>query len=269
MPAETILLLAGTAEGNVLAARIAAERPEDRLVTSLAGRTKAPRRPAGEVRIGGFGGVEALAAFLADEAATRLVDATHPFAAGMARHARAAALQAGVPRLKLLRPAWAAAQGDRWTEVSCLGAARDALPPGARPFLALGGQHLAPFRHRPDLSCILRMVDPPEAPLPFPADLVIGLPPKDAADEEALFRRYGVTHLVCRNSGGEASFAKLEAARRLGLPVVMISRPAPPDGPLAGSIDEVLAWLGRDLTAPPCDGGAGREPQPDRRDGNR
>ncbi|WP_082536874.1 MULTISPECIES: cobalt-precorrin-6A reductase [unclassified Aureimonas] len=269
MPVETILLLAGTAEGHALAERIAGDRPESRLITSLAGRTKTPRLPAGEVRIGGFGGVEALAAFLTAERVTRLVDATHPFAAGMARNAAQAADRTGTPRLKLLRPAWVPGPSDRWREVSCLGAARDALPPGARPFLALGRQHLAPFRHRSDISPVLRMVDAPEEPLPFPAELVLGLPGLNAADEIALFERYGVTHLVCRNSGGAASFAKLEAARALGLPVILIERPKPPEGPLAAGIEEVLAWLGEGLTAPPCGGDAGHGPGSDRRDGSR
>ncbi|KQT46218.1 cobalt-precorrin-6X reductase [Aureimonas sp. Leaf454] len=243
MPAETILLLAGTAEGRALAERISEERPDSRLVTALAGRTLFPKRPAGEVRVGGFGGAEGLARFLLAEGVTRLVDATHPFAAGIARNAAQAASGTGVPRLKLLRPAWTPGARDRWTPVSCLGAARDALPEGARPFLALGRQHLAPFRHRSDLRPVLRMVDPPEEPLPFLADLVLGLPSADPVEEIALFRRFGVTHLVCRNSGGDASSAKLVAARRLGLPVVIVARPVSPPGPTVSELQEVLDWL--------------------------
>ena len=94
--------------------------------------------------------------------------------------------------------------GDNWIDVDCLGAARDALPVGARPFLALGRQHLAPFAHRPDLMPVVRMIDPPEPPLAFSAEIVLGRPSADAETEAALLRRLAVTHLVCRNSGGAA-----------------------------------------------------------------
>ncbi|WP_082652388.1 cobalt-precorrin-6A reductase [Aureimonas sp. AU12] len=244
MRGEAILLLGGTTEAVILARRIAGERPGDRLVTSLAGRTLAPDRGEGETRTGGFGGAAGLAAFLREERITRLVDATHPFAAGISRNAAAAATEAGIPRIALLRPPWMRAAGEHWIEVACLGAARDALPLGARPFLALGRQHIAPFRHRPDLAPVLRMVDPPAEPLPFTATLILGKPGASVEAEAALLRDHAVTHLVSRNSGGTRSHAKIAAARRLGLPVVMIARPPEPDGPLARGIDEVMAWLG-------------------------
>ena len=245
MPREAILLLGGTAEASALAARIAAERPADRLVLSLAGRTRAPALPAsGEVRIGGFGGAEGLAAFLAGEGVTRLVDATHPFAAGISRNAAKAASLAGVPRIALLRPPWEARPGDRWEDAACVGAARDGLPWGARPLLALGRQHLAPFAARADLAPVLRMVDDPGDLMPFPCDLVVGKPSPDWREEAALFVRLGITHIVCRNSGGAISYAKVEAARHLGLPVLMIRRPPPPAAPLAGSVEAVMVWLG-------------------------
>lgn len=244
MTGEAILLLGGTAEAAILARRIAGERPGDRLVTSLAGRTLAPDRGEGETRIGGFGGAGGLAAFLRAERITRLVDATHPFAAGISRNAAAAASEAGVPHIALLRPPWEREAGEHWIEASCLKGARDALPLGARPFLALGRQHIAPFRHRPDLAPVLRMVDPPAGPLPFTATLILGRPGASAEAEVALMRDHAVTHLVSRNSGGARSHAKIAAAGLLGLPVVMIARPPEPDGPLARGVEAVMAWLG-------------------------
>lgn len=246
MQSETILILGGTAEASILAGRIAARWPDRRLIVSLAGRTKSPALPTGEVRIGGFGGAEGLAAFLRAEAVTRLVDATHPFAAGISRNAAKAAGIAGTPRLALVRPAWTPLPGDRWIEVDCLGAARDALPANARAFLALGRQHLAPFGRRPDLRLVVRMIDPPEPPLPFPAEIVLGKPSGNPDAEAALLRETRATHLVCRNSGGSASYAKIEAARRLVLPVVMIARPPEEPGERAETVDAVMAWLDRD-----------------------
>lgn len=218
------------------------EHCPQKLVLSLAGRTREPDLPLGiEARIGGFGGATGLAAWLRAERITHLVDATHPFAAGISRNAAEAATEARVKRLALHRPGWDAAPGDAWHRVACLKAAADALPQDARPFLALGRQHIAPFRQRPDLRPVLRMVDQPEG-LPFAADLVLGKP-GNADAEAALFEGLGVTHLVCRNSGGQASYAKLAAARALGLPVILIDRPPPPPPPLAGSVAEAAAWL--------------------------
>ena len=242
MPAETVLILGGTAEASALARRIAGERPGDRLIVSLAGRTKVPMPTAGESRIGGFGGAMGLAEYVCAENVTRLVDATHPFAVGMSRNAARAADLTGVPRIALVRPTWEPVAGDRWISADCLAAARDALPDGARPFLALGRQHLAPFAMRTDLAPVLRMVDAPED-LPFPADVIVGKPDSDWQTEAALLARLGVTHLVCRNSGGAASYAKVEAARRLGLPVVMIQRAAAPAPPVVASLAEVMNWL--------------------------
>ena len=244
MPIETVLILGGTAEASALAKRVAGERPGDRLIVSLAGRTKAPRLAAGESRIGGFGGAMGLAEYIGAQGVTRLVDATHPFAVGMSRNADKAASLTGVPRIVLVRPAWAAVEGDQWIAAACLGAARDALPDGARPFLALGRQHLAPFATRPDLNPVLRMVDAPADALPFPSEVILGKPASDWQAEAALFTRLGVTHLVCRNSGGAASHAKVEAARRLGLPVVMIDRAAAPAPPIATDVAAVMDWLG-------------------------
>ncbi|BDA82594.1 precorrin-6A reductase [Aureimonas sp. SA4125] len=242
MPAETILVLGGTAEAAALARRIALERPADRLIVSLAGRTKALAPSPGESRIGGFGGSMGLAEYVCAESVTRLVDATHPFAVGMSRNAEKAAALTGVPRIALVRPAWEAIEGDRWIAADCLAAARDALPAGARPFLALGRQHLAPFAARPDLAPVLRMVDASDD-LPFPAEVILGKPDSDWQVEAALLTRLGVTHLVCRNSGGAASYAKVEAARRLGLPVVMIQRAVPPAPPIVGDVAAVMDWL--------------------------
>jgi precorrin-6A/cobalt-precorrin-6A reductase len=196
-----------------------------------------------ETRIGGFGGVDGLAGFLKSQGVTHLLDATHPYAVGMSRNAALAARRVARPHAVFLRPAWERVDGDLWREVDCLRAARDALPRGARPFLALGSQHVAPFRHRPDLSPVLRQIDAPAEPLPFAARLVLGRPGTDPAEEAALFQAERVTHLVCRNSGGGRGYAKIAAARALGLPVILIRRPPEPDGPILRRLEDAMAWL--------------------------
>lgn len=238
---QTILLIAGTTEARALSRAIAREMPQARLIVSLLGATEKPAAYAGSVRTGGFGGIDGLADFLRREHVTHLIDAAHPFAAGIHRNAAAAASSAGVPHLAVIRPEWPSRPG--WQDFSCLGTASAALPFGSRPFLALGQRHLAPFRHRPDIAPVLRMADPSQAPLPFAARIIVGPPARTAAEEEALFRQHAVTHLVCRNSGGEAGAAKLDAAELLDLPVFMIRRPATLAGRHATSLNATLDWL--------------------------
>lgn len=226
MPAESperILILGGTAEARRAAERLVAEGHH--VTTALAGRTAEPALPPGEVRIGGFGGADGLAAWLRDNAIARVIDATHPFARRISQNAIRAATEAGVPLEQLGRPGWAPREGDNWTEVPSVKVAAAALPSGARAFLALGRQYLDAFEARNDCHLVIRMVDPPAGPLGFASyDLVLGKPSVEPEEEAALFRQHGVTHLVCRNSGGEAGYGKIAAARTLRLPVIIIAR---------------------------------------------
>ena len=221
----TVLLLAGTAEARALADELSGKVP---LIVSLRGVTGAPLDYAGDLRTGGFGGAEGLARYLRAEGIRAVVDATHPFAARMTANAAQACQSAGVPCLRLQRPAWPLQPG--WTEVADMAAAVAALPVGARVFLATGsGSDLAPIAVRPDLSALLRVIEKPEH-VPPNVDLLIARPPFGEADERALMAREGITHLVAKNAGGAAGHAKLGAADRLGMQVLLIRRPPLPDG---------------------------------------
>lgn len=222
-PKEKILILGGTREAAELAAELVAHGHD--VTTSLAGRTREPEPVAGSVRTGGFGGASGLAAYLRDHGFTRLIDATHPFARRISANAIEAAAMSGVPLEVRTREPWQRAAGDNWTEVATLEEARDVIPPGARVLLALGSQHIAPFASRADVHFVVRMVDAPTAPLALPDhELVLGKPGETAADETLLLKRYAITHLVCRNSGGARSHAKIKAARILALPVIILAR---------------------------------------------
>jgi precorrin-6A/cobalt-precorrin-6A reductase len=244
--ARPVLILGGTAEGRRLAAALA-EDARWHTITALAGRTGGPRLPPGAVRIGGFGGPDGLARYLTDQGIAAVIDATHPFAARMGANAAHACAATGTPRLRLERPGWVAdpAAGDRWTRVPDEAAAADAVRGAPSVFLALGRQALAPFAGLDGTArVVVRAVDPlpPESPLPR-AHAVLARGPFDEAGEVALLRDHGITVLVCRDSGGTEGRAKLMAARRLGVPVVMIDRPPRPPGPLVGTVAEALAWL--------------------------
>ncbi|TFW57765.1 cobalt-precorrin-6A reductase [Bradyrhizobium sp. MOS001] len=237
------LILGGTADASLLAAEIA--RAGIDAVYSYGGRTRAPADQPLPTRIGGFGGVSGLADYIRRERITHAIDATHPFAAEMSRHAVQACAQTGTPLIALERAPWTKAPGDTWIEVADVTAALAALPETpAKMFLAIGRQHIAPFASKPQHTYTLRFVDPPEAPLPFAADVIVSRGPFTFDGELEMMRTRGIAWIVARNSGGDGARAKIDAARMLGLPVIMIARPKLPERLRVESVAEIMQWLG-------------------------
>ena len=228
MTAATVLILGGTGEARELAGRLTGSGTAGlRVVSSLAGPAGPAARPAGEVRVGGFGGVAGLAAWLAGNGVTAVVDATHPFAAIMSADAAAASAEVPVPLLRVLRAPWAAAAGDRWHAVGSAAEAAAVLPAlGRRAFVTTGPRGLAAYAGVSGVSFLIRCADPPGGPLPADAEVLLAQGPYDAAAEAELMRSRGIDVLVTRNTGGDRTAGKLAAARQLGIPVVMVQRPA-------------------------------------------
>ncbi|MBZ8134970.1 cobalt-precorrin-6A reductase [Afifella sp. IM 167] len=244
-----VMILGGTAEAGELAARLAGDARLD-TVTSLAGLTRLPN-VSGHVRRGGFGGPDGLAQTLSTEGYDALIDATHPFAGQIARHAAEAAERAGVPRIKLVRPGFERLPGDHFIEVADMTEAAAAIPEGARVFLAAGRREARAFAGRKDLWCLVRMIEPPVAGEEMPrGEVILGRPPTDPEKEMALLAEHRIEWIVSKDSGGRAS-AKIEAARRLKIPVVLVRRPAPPSGPQAAQLEAILAWLEETLFPAP------------------
>jgi len=222
-----VLILGGTAEARVLAERLAA-RPGVRVTLSLAGRTRDPAPAPCVLRVGGFGGADGLAAYLTAEAVDALVDATHPFARRISASAANAARAASVPLIVVARPAWEPVAGDRWTRVPDMPAAARAIGelPAARVLLAIGRQEVAAFRAAPQHRYLVRSVEPPDpADLPPGAGTLLARGPFAEAEERALLETRGIEVVVAKNSGGEATYGKIAAARALGLPVIIVDRP--------------------------------------------
>ena len=212
---------------------------------SYAGRTGNPRAQPVPVRVGGFGGAEGLAAYLKAEKFTHLIDATHPFAAIISANAAVAAREAGVAHLMLTRPEWQAGQGDRWTHVPDIAGAIRALDgPPRRIMLALGRMHVEAFAAQPQHHYLLRFVDAPEA-LPSLPDhhLLVDRGPFTLDGDLALVRAHGIDLIVAKNAGGAGARAKIDAARVLGLPVIMIDRPPMPQAQSAHGLGDVLTWI--------------------------
>lgn len=236
-------MLGGTTEASALTAALAARGA--RTTLSYAGRVATPKAQPVPVRIGGFGGVDGLVAYLREQRVSHLIDATHPFAATMAAHAVAAAQTAGVAHVKLVRPRWQAGSGDDWRHVPDLAAAVDALAgPPRGVMLALGRIHVDAFAARPQHRYLLRFVDAPRVRPPLPHHrLVVDRGPFDAASDAALMQAHAIDLVVCKNAGGSGAEAKLVAARTLGVPVLMIDRPPLSVCTTADDVGTVLDWL--------------------------
>ncbi|MGL4967183.1 MAG: cobalt-precorrin-6A reductase [Inquilinus sp.] len=249
MAGRRLLILGGTTEAAALA-RSLAEAGDWEVTTSLAGRTRAPAALPGAVRVGGFGGADGLVAYLRAGQIDRVVDATHPFATTMSANAAAACAGAGVPLLRIERPAWIPVPGDRWIDVADAAEAADwlagALPAGSAVLLTLGRQDVAPFKRCPSLRFVLRSIEaPPAQDLPPDCQLLSERGPFTLAGERALIAQHGIRAVVAKNAGGDATAAKLAAAREAAIPLVMIRRPALPATPAVPDVAGALDWLSR------------------------
>ncbi|MGE5261364.1 MAG: cobalt-precorrin-6A reductase [Actinomycetota bacterium] len=244
-----ILILGGTAEARALAAALAGRK--DLAVTlSLAGRTADPLKQPVAVRSGGFGGAEGLAAYLRAEGIDLLIDATHPYAAAISANAAEAARVAQVKLIALRRPPWRKATGDLWTEVDTMEDAVKALGDAPRRvFLALGRKELRPFEAAPQHVYLVRSVDPVDPPLSVPYAIYrTARGPFSEDEDRALLERHRIDVIVAKNSGGEATYGKITAARTLHLPVIMLKRPALPEVEGAATIEDALRAIDHAIT---------------------
>lgn len=239
-----VLILGGTTEARRLA-ELLHGTPGLTLTSSLAGRVAGPRLPPGEVRVGGFGGAEGLAAWLREHGADVLIDATHPFAGTMSFHAARAAATAHVPLLALRRPGWVPADGDDWHDAGSLEEAARLLPAlGRRVFLTTGRMGLAAFAGLDELWFLVRSVDVPEAPHPARMEVVLDRGPFTLAGERELLSRHRIDVVVTKDSGGAATAPKLTAAREAGVPVVVVRRPPVPEGvPVVADPEAAARWI--------------------------
>jgi precorrin-6A/cobalt-precorrin-6A reductase len=245
-----LLILGGTSEASSLAAALGGRNIAP--ILSLAGRTGNPKPAPIPSRIGGFGGVDGLTEYLSCNAIDAVVDATHPFAEQISANAAAACAAARVPLLVFTRPPWRREPGDDWIEVDSVEAAVDALGKERRTVLLTQGRlQLAAFTRAPQHRYIVRAIDRPAEIDALPgAKLILARGPFALADEERLMRDEGVELLVSKNSGGAATYPKIEAARRLGLTVVVVRRPTEPNAETATELPAALAWIEAHRPAP-------------------
>jgi len=253
--AMRVLVLGGSSEASAIA-RLLAERPGMEATLSLAGRTAQPANAPIAMRIGGFGGVDGLIEYLSRHGIEAVIDATHPFAAQMSRNVKEACARLSLPLIALTRPPWKPVPGDRWIDVADVAAAVSSLREApCRVFLTLGRLSLPAFAVAPFHHYLIRAIDRPDGLEALPRhELILARPPFDIEGEERLMHDKRIDVLVSKNSGGEASYAKIVAARRLGLPVVMIRRPKAAGTPTLDDPAQALAWIERHGRAPSARG---------------
>ncbi len=239
MSGPRILVLGGTGEARLLADALV-DAGFDALL-SLAGRTTEPAASRARMRSGGFGGVEGLRAFLAEERIAACIDATHPFAARMSANAHAACDTARLPRLALVRPEWQPVDGDRWIFVADVAQAARLLPATAKRVFVAFADGLEPLAGL-DLDFLVRRAEPGPVALPR-AHVIVARGPFARDAERALFAAERIDAILAKASGGQAARAKLDAARNLGLPVLLLRRPAPPPGPQSSDIADAVDWV--------------------------
>ncbi len=237
------LILGGTAEG-LRVTKVVSELSGIDTIYSLSGATKSPKLPNCRTRVGGFGGVEGLLQYLGKEKFDGLVDVTHPYASQMANHAALACEESNIPRIKFVRPAWIKVSGDDWRGAQNLEEAAESIPEIAqRIFLATGHKDLPVFKSLSERWFLVRLVDAPKAEISLDKyQLILGRGPFNLETEIKLFKTHKIDAVVSKNSGG-STYAKIEAARNLGLPVIMIDRPKPPKGLVVGSLGGIKNWV--------------------------
>lgn len=245
---KRLLILGGTGDAVKLAAQTV-DITGLETITSLAGRTNQPGIVPSTVRVGGFGGETGLAEYLREMKIDFLIDATHPFAAQISWNAAQAAKIMEIPTLMIVRPGWKRESLDDWIEVASIEAAVRAIPATAeRIFLTIGRQQLAPFATLTDRWCLMRSIDPPAADIPLPpGKILLDRGPFSLEQERQLLKDYQIQAIVSKNSGGEATYPKIIAARELGIPVVMVQRPIMPDGDRVTDVTEGIKWLNGQL----------------------
>lgn len=241
----TLLLLAGTSEARAVAKALAGQD----VIASLAGATRAPADLGVKTHIGGFGGAEGFEAFCRTENITAVLDATHPFASRMTERTAKICKARAMPFLIMQRPEWVAGPQDSWYQIPDIAAAATLIPEGATVFVGTGRQTLQEFEALPDRRLLARIIDTPSEDFPFKNGCyLVGKPPFPLADEIALFEAERIDWLVVKNSGGDASRSKLDAAAALNLPVAMIERPELPKAPVVTDVEQAITWAKEQLS---------------------
>jgi precorrin-6A/cobalt-precorrin-6A reductase len=242
-PTKRVLVLGGTTDALKLVDALC-ESSRFTPVYSLAGRLKISNTPKCETRVGGFGGIDGLCDYITKERIDAVIDATHPFAARISYNAEQASQRLGLPLLALVRPPWSAVPGDIWHAASDMNAAAEIIHSlGRRIFLTIGRQEASAFAECTEEYFLIRAIEEPDEPLPPNRHVLLARGPFQLADELQLLSSSAIDVLVTKNSGGDAAYPKIQAARDLKIPVVMVQRPRASQAASVANLSAVVQWL--------------------------
>ncbi len=246
MDKPKVLILGGTGEARALATR-AIERLGDRaeIISSQAGVTRQPEAVPGRLVTGGFGGINGLQDFITNENIKIVIDATHAFAATISDNAYIACMATRAKRISLVRPCWQLPEQARVFHVSDMVAAADAIQQHARRvFVTTGRRGLGALQDLEDIWFLIRMIEPLEEALPITNyHLITDRPPFSLDQEAQILKDYEIDGLLTKASGGDATYAKIEAASAAGIAIIMLDRPDLVPGDWTNSIDDCVAWV--------------------------
>lgn len=242
--APHLLLLAGSDEARHIAGALALSGTK--VTVSLAREDRGmPCWPV-PTRVGALADGGALRSCLSLLGITAILDATHPFTAGIGQHSADLCRDLGLPYGRVLRPPWTPDVGDRWTEVADVAAATPRLSGAQRIFVTIGRSLLRQLSGIDPFRLWVRQLQAGPLPTGFQgATQLVSAGPFTREQEVALFDTHGIDMLFCKNSGGAASFSKLAAAREMALPVVLLARPPQPDAPILSTVEAAVDWVNR------------------------
>ena len=240
---QNLLILGGTSEASSLAHLIS--KTEFNATISYAGRVERIRQQPIQKRIGGFGGADGLASYIISNGVTHLVDATHPFAAQISQNAILACQNTNISFAALTRPAWQKQKRDNWhlvPDIKAAAAVLDCNP--KRVMLAIGRTHLDNFSKNPQHFYLVRLVDRTKELPAFPKQVIeVSRGPFTTDHDKSLLSKHEIDLIVAKNAGGNAAYAKIEAARQLDIKVIMIERPFIADRLTFYNPEEVVQWI--------------------------
>lgn len=238
-----VLIFGGTTEAVELG-RVVGQIDQIEVFVSLAGRTKNPKITNLNTRIGGFGGISGLRKYLQQMRIDAVIDATHPFATQISIHVAIAAQECHIPHLILVRPPWEKQPGDNWIEVENLEQAAETLVNvGQRVFLTIGRQEISTFARLEKIWFLMRMIDPPQAGEIPTGEIILDTGPFSWQSDRELLITHQIDHIVSKNSGGDATYGKVIAARELNIPIIMVKRPSVPESVQVATVESAVNWL--------------------------
>ena len=239
------MILGGTGDAANLARRINNQFSKTRVITSLAGRTQKPRRIAGQVIFGGFGGATGLQSFIETEKIQLVFDATHPFSQKISQNASIACEKAKVLRIILDRPQWELPRNGNWVAVENISAAAKSISSSVkRIFVTTGGNELNVFDQFKNTWFLIRLIEKPKSPIKIQNyKLVLSRPPFKFSNEKALLQNHDIDCLISKNSGGNGTKAKIKAALQLSIPIILIRRPPNLPGLKYNTVGQCIEWL--------------------------